>query len=399
MFFFDGFRFSLSSITSHRLRTALTLLGMGVGVAAVIVLTGLGEGARRYVTQEFMSLGSNLLIVLPGKVETSGAAPYGGTTHDLTIDDYVTMRTRLPLVRSGAPVCVATEKVRYGSRARSVPILGSTSELLPIRRLEIQSGRFLSPGDPDQGGTEVVLGTKVAHEVFGPESPLGKIVRIGTWRFRVVGVLAPKGRSLGFDMDDVVIVPVRTAMQIFNRTTLFRVLLEVRSAGEMAAAKKDVLKLMKDRHRVEDITVITQDAVLTAFSSILNALTLALVAIASISLGVAGIGIMNVMLISVTERRTEIGLLKALGAFRRQIMGVFLLDAVMLSLLGGLLGLGAGIAGIRIFMAFYPGFPANPPIWGVLSALLLSIGVGVIFGAWPAVRASRLEPVTALARR
>jgi putative ABC transport system permease protein len=215
----------------------------------------------------------------------------------------------------------------------------------------------------------------------------------------VVGVLAPRGRSLTFNMDDVVLVPVRTAMRVFNRSSLFRILVDVRMRDEMSLTRRDVEKLMAERHRVEDVTVITQDALLSAFSSILNALTLALVGIASVSLAVAGVGIMNVMLVSVTERRAEIGLLKALGAQDRQVLAAFLTEAVLLATGGGVAGLALGAGAIRAFVGIYPSFPASPPLWAVAAALALSFAVGVGFGVWPARRATRLDPVAALAKR
>ena len=395
----DLIAFATGGLRGHRLRTLLSIAGVAVGIAAVIALTALGEGARRYVVQEFMSLGSNLLIVIPGKVETSGMLPMGGTTHDLTIDDFRELSRRIPGVVRAAPLASGNETVRFGNRGRSVAVLGTTAEMQEVRRFEVASGRFLSPGDPDAGGAEVVLGVKVVKELFGNENPLGQVVRIGQWRFRVVGVLAPRGRSLGFDFDDVVQIPVKTAMRLFNRSSLFRILLEMRSADDLVAGKQAVIGLMRDRHRAEDVTVITQDAVVSTFSSILGVLTLALVAIASVSLTVAGVGIMNVMLVAVAERRREIGLLKALGASTRQILGVFVAEAVVLSTLGGIAGLVAGWAVVRGFVRIYPTFPAQAPPWAVAAALVVAVGVGVIFGTLPARRAARLDPVQALVGR
>ena len=275
----------------------------------------------------------------------------------------------------------------------------TTADFAAVRRLVSGSGGFLPPGDPDQGGSEIVLGVTVAQELFRSENPLGQVVRVGPWRFRVVGVLAPRGRSLTFNIDDVVLIPVRTAMRVFNRSSLFRILVDVRGHGEMELARRDVEKLVAERHRAEDVTVVTQDALLSAFSSILNALTLALVGIASVSLAVAGVGIMNVMLVSVTERRAEIGLLKALGAQDRQVLAAYLAEAVLLATGGGVAGLALGAGAIRAFVAIYPSFPASPPAWAVAAALALSLAVGVGFGVWPARRATRLDPVAALARR
>ena len=394
----DLLRFAGGALRGHRLRTVLSVAGVAVGIAAVIALTALGEGARRYITNEFTALGSNLLIVLPGKVETTGAAPFGGVIHDLTLDDYRAI-LRLPRVRNAAPMVVATEAVRWGDRGRDVPILGSTADFLDVRHLDLLSGRFLPPGDPAQGGNEIVLGVKVAEELFRGESPLGKVVRVGQWRFRVVGVLGPRGHSIGFNLDDAVFVPVATAMRIFNRPSLFRILVEVRVREELDAARHDVVALMADRHRAEDITIITQDAVVSSFSAILNALTLALAGIASVSLVVAGVGIMNVMLVSVTERRAEIGLLKAVGAADGQVLAAFLTEAVLLACAGGLVGIVLGMGAVRTFVSFYPSFPATPPAWAVAAAAVMSLAVGVGFGVWPARRATRLDPVAALARR
>ena len=394
----DVLRFAGGALVGHRLRTGMSVAGVAVGIAAVVALTALGEGARRYVLQEFTALGSNLLITLPGKVETTGAAPFGGVAHDLTIDDFRAI-SRLPRVGRAAPLAVATETVRFGDRGRAVPVLGTTADFVTVRHARVGAGQFLPAADPDQGGQEIVLGIKVASELFGSESPLGQVVRVGPWRFRVVGVLAPRGRGLGFDFDDLVFVPVRTAMRLFNRSSLFRILIEVRVHEEMESARRDIVELMRERHRAEDVTVISQDALLSAFGQIMRALTLALAGIASVSLAVAGVGIMNVMLVSVTERRAEIGLLKALGGTDRQVLAVFLAEAVILAVVGGVTGIGAGLAAIAVFVHIYPSFPASPPAWAIAAALAVSLLVGVVFGVWPARRATRLDPVTALARR
>jgi putative ABC transport system permease protein len=391
--------FAIGALRGHRLRTALSVAGVAVGIAAVIALTALGEGARQYVVQEFSSLGTNLLIVIPGKVETTGMMPFGGTVHDLTIDDYRAVVTRIPLVQRAAPLATGEETLRYGGKARSVPVIGTTEELVEVRNLRIGAGQFLPAGDPDQGGAEIVLGVKVAQELFGAESPLGRVVRLGEWRFRVVGVLEPRGRSLGFDFDDLVFVPVRTSMRIFNRSSLFRILVELPEDGDLEAGKEAVIELLAERHRAEDVTVITQDAVVSTLDSILGVLTLALAAIASVSLTVAGVGIMNVMLVAVSERRHEIGLLKALGANTTQILAVFIAEAAVLSTLGGLVGLGAGWAAVVAFVQVYPTFPAATPMWAVVASLVMSMVVGVFFGVVPARRAAHLDPVEALVGR
>ena len=391
--------FAIGALRGHRLRTGLSVAGVAVGIAAVIALTALGEGARNYVVQEFSALGTNLLIVLPGKVETTGMLPFGGVVNDLTIDDYRAVVTRVPEVLQAAPLATGEETVRYGGRSRSVPVIGTTAERVEVRRLKVGAGQYLPPGDPDQGGTEMVLGMKVADELFPGESPLGKVVRLGEWRFRVVGVLAPRGRSLGFDFDDMVQIPVRTSMRVFNRSSLFRILVELHPGEDLKVGKQAILDLLAERHRAEDVTVITQDAVVNTLESILGVLTLALVSIASVSLTVAGVGIMNVMLVAVSERRHEIGLLKALGASTAQIIAVFIAEAAVLSTLGGIAGLAVGGAAVRAFVGVYPTFPAVTPTWAIVISLLMSVVVGVFFGVVPARRAARLDPVQALVGR
>jgi putative ABC transport system permease protein len=391
--------FAVGALVGHRLRTILSIAGVAVGIGAVIALTALGEGARRYVTGEFEALGANILIVIPGRVETTGAMPFGGVAHDLTLDDVRTMRGRLSSALRIAPLAMGTETIRYGGLSRSLPVVGTTSEFREVRRVTMGAGRFLPPGDLDQGGNQVVLGITAAEELFGTSNPLGRVVRIGEWRFRVIGVMAPRGRGLGFDFDDLVIIPVRTNLAMFNKTTLFRVFVEVNGADAMRDSEKQILALMTERHRVEDVTVIAQDSVVESFSSILGAMTLALAGIASVSLAVAGIGIMNVMLVSVSERRTEIGLLRALGAGRAQILSVFLVEAVLLSGIGGGVGLVLGLAAVEAFIEIYPSFPATPPLWAIAAAVGMSLGVGAVFGVWPARDAVRLDPVQSLARR
>jgi putative ABC transport system permease protein len=395
----DRLSFAMSSLTAHKLRTGLTLLGMAVGIAAVVALTALAEGARLYVMNEFMDLGTYLAVVLPGKVETSGALPWGGVVRDLTLKDFELMDQRLEGKVRAAPIVLGTEAVRAGDRSRSMAVVGTTAEYLPIRRLVMASGRFLTSLEAEAGGAEMVLGTKAAREVFGIENPLGRTVRMGGWRFRVVGVLEPKGRMGGFDMDDIALIPVATAMKVFNRSSLFRILVEVRPDTPMPVMKRRLEGFFRDLHRAEDVTVISPDAMLASFSSIMRVLTLALAGIAGISLVVAGLGIMNIMLISVAERREEVGLLKALGGERRQVLEVFLTEAVFLSAAGGIAGLAAGLAAVRIFVRFYPSFPAAPPGWAVAASLALSLLVGSLAGILPAMRAAQLDPIRALARR
>lgn len=395
----DLLGFSLGALRGHRLRTWLSLIGVAIGVASVIMLTSLGEGARLYVTGEFASLGTNLLIVLPGKTETRGAMPvFGGVPHDLTVEDAEAVRRRVPQIERVAPVSLGSAAASYGDRRRDVMVIGTTHDILEVRHLRMGAGRFIPEGVRD--APVCVLGSQVQRELFGNQNPLGEMIRLGGTRLRVIGVLAPRGTSIGMNLDEVVEVPVDTGMRMFNRTSLFRLMVQVRSAAEMEAARQGVIETLKERHdREEDVTVLTQDAVLATFNQILGLLTAVLSGIAAISLTVAGIGIMNVMLVSVSERTAEIGLLKAVGVTTRQIVGVFLIEAALLSTSGGLLGLVIGIGAGRFLQHLYPDFPVRPPVWAVAAALTVSVAVGLAFGSMPARRAARLDPVEALMRK
>jgi len=395
----DLLRFAAGSLRGHGLRTGLSLLGVTIGVAAVVVLTALGEGARRYVVDQFSSLGTNLLIVLPGKTETTGSFGIGGTPNDLTLEDAEALERAVREIQSVAPMTVGTEEISFGSRHRQMPVIGTTASYLPIRDLSMARGEFLPDDEMFRGSAVAVLGSKAARELFGERNPIGEVVRAGGWRFRVIGVLAPQGTTLGINFDDVTIVPVQTAMRMLNRSSLFRIIAQTTPHADLEPVKRSVLNLLIERHEEEDVTVLTQDAVVSTFGSILTTLTLLVGAIAAISLSVAGIGIMNVMLVSVSERTREIGLLKAIGASRPQILFAFLVEATAISSAGGLLGLTTGWILIRILVQVVPAFPASPPTWAIAAALGLSVSVGALFGFLPARRATRLDPVQALNRR
>jgi putative ABC transport system permease protein len=396
----DVIRFSSGALNGARVRTFFMLIAMSIGVASVVVLTSLGEGARSFVVSEFASLGSNLLIILPGRSETTGGPPplLGATPRDLTLEDAMAL-SRSYAIRRIAPVTIGQAPVSWQQREREVGILGSTASLFPIRHLTMSRGRFLS-GDPFRAYPATVLGYDLSHELFGNISPLGRWVRIGGKRFRVVGVLAKKGVSLGMDMADVAIIPVASAQALFNTNSLFRVVIEARDRDSLASAENAVLDIIRERHDGEDdVTVITQDAILQTFDKIFLALTLTVAAIAAISLLVAGILIMNVMLVAVSQRTAEIGLLKALGATPGQITFIFLAEAFLLSLTGGLLGVGIGLAANWGIHQVYPDFPVQMPIWALPAALGVTLGCGLLFSIMPSRRAAQLQPVTALARR
>ncbi len=393
--------FSVRALRGHRLRTGLSLAGVAIGVASVVLLTSLGEGARLYVTGEFANLGTNLLIVLPGKTETAGVTPFvTGAPHDLTLEDAEAVARRVRSVRRLAPLTRGTAPASWGERRRDVTVAGTTADFFAVRNVALQTGRFLPSGEAAREQRVCVIGSTVRRELFGARNPLGEWLRLADERFRVVGVLAPRGMSIGMDMDDMVYVPVGRAMKMFNQSGIFRLLMEVRSHDEIPAAQESVRRVLMERHDGEDdVTMLTQDSVLATFGRILALLTAALVGIAAISLTVAGIGIMNVMLVSVSERTREIGLLKAVGVTARQVVAVFLVEAALLSTAGGIVGLAVAFAGTGLLRGLYPSFPAQPPFWAVGAAVFVSISVGLAFGAAPARRAARLDPIVALARR
>jgi putative ABC transport system permease protein len=394
----DLLRFAAQALLQNRRRSGLSLLGVVIGVVAVVSLTAIGEGALRYVTTQFASLGSSIVNVSPGKNETTGGMPHGigGVPNDLTLQDAIVLERRVQAVRAAVPVSVSTDIVSYRERGRSSRVVGVTSEFQQLQRLDMASGSFLPESELDRGAAVVVLGHKVAQELFDNANPLGATVRIGSWRMRVIGVLQERGQQLGMDIDDVALIPVASGMRMANKSSVNRIMLDLYPKSDSKPVIAQVKKILIDRHDEEDFTCISQDAVLASLSSILAILTLVVAGIASISLGVAGIGIMNVMLVSVSERTDEVGLLKALGANQRQILQIFLLEATMLSSAGGLIGLASGTALVELGNLLYPRINAATPLWAIAAVLGLSLGTGIVFGVLPAWRASRLDPVAAL---
>ncbi|MBI3095238.1 MAG: ABC transporter permease [Rhodocyclales bacterium] len=395
----DVLRFARDAAAGYPLRTSLSVLAMAIGVAAVVVLTSLGDGARRYVIEQFSALGSNLVIVLPGRSATGGFSPANALTttpRDLTVDDAFAL-TRLPSVRRVAPLAAGNSEINANGRLREVVVAGTASPYFDIRSFAMAQGHFLPEGDWNRGAPVMVIGAKIKEEIFGANPAVGELVRLGDRRLRVVGVLKATGQGVGgMNTDEVVFVPVSLAQSLFNTSSLFRILIEARSRGEIEAVKREVTAMLKARHGEEDITVITQDAVLATFDKLLRALTAAVAGIAAISLAVAGILVMNVMLVAVTQRTAEIGLLKALGARATTIRNAFMAEAAMLSLVGAVTGYGLGLFGAFVLRQMYPAFPAYPPDWAVIAALGTALCTGMLFGIMPARRAARLDPVQAL---
>jgi len=394
----DSLRFSWRAIADGRGRSWLILLAMSIGVCSIMLLTSLGEGARQYVLNEFSNLGTHLLVVLPGKTETTGGAPplVGGTPRDLTLDDALALK-RISHIKHLAPLAFGSAPLSYRQLDREVMIMGSTHSLLPVRNLELAEGRFLPEKDPRRESAVVIIGSKLKTALFGNQPALGKRVRIHDSRFRIIGILKPMGESLGLDLGDIAIIPVASALRLFDTNSLYRILVQADSTESIPGVEQDLIAILRERHEgKEDVTVISQDALLSTFDGIFQALTYTVAGIGGISLAVAGILIMNVMLISVSRRTAEIGLLKALGAPRQHILQLFLAEAGMLALGGAVAGVGIAYACVWLAGWLYPAFPLIIPLWSLIAAVLVSLLTGLIFGVLPARKAAQLDPIKAL---
>ncbi len=398
MFKRDILSFAWSSLNGYRSRTLLMLLAMSISVASVLLLTALGDGARRYVLQEFTSLGTNLVIVLPGKSETSGAglSMMGITPRDLTLSDASAL-TRNASITNIAPLNIGAVEASWQNRKRQVTLMGSTTELLAVRQWEMGSGDFLPATEWDRAASVCVIGRKIRDELFGSHNALGQWIRLADNRYRVIGVMASTGRSIGVDVQEVVIVPIAAAQSLLNTEGLFRILIQTKNSDVIPSVIEFIEQTIQQRHHgVKDITVITQDAVIKTFDSILSALTYALGAIAAISLGVAGILIMNVMLVAVSQRTAEIGLLKAIGASRNTILILILSEALLLSMLGALFGFIIGGLGSWGLSSAVEDLQVYPPLWALIASLIVALITGLVFSLIPARKAARMDPVNAL---
>jgi putative ABC transport system permease protein len=389
--------FSLGTLRGHRLRSFLSTLGVAIGIAAVILLTSIGEGTRRYLLAEFTQFGTNILAINPGKTETGGIPGiFGGTTHKLTLDDAAAI-ARLPDVQEQVPMAVGQARVEAEGRGRSVFIYGVTSAFPAVMKFEVGQGSFLPAGDPRRGSLVAVLGPRVKRELFGDENALGEFVRVAGHRLRVIGVMAPKGRMLGFDIDDAVYVPVTTGMRMFNLDELQEIDVLFAHEGITESVAASVRRLLTDRHGgKEDFTITTQTEMLKVFNNVMSAITTAVGAIAGVSLVVGAIGVFTMMWISVGERVGEIGLLRALGGTETEVRFLFLLEAVFLTVIGGVFGVAVGLGIATLLRIGVPGLPVYTPPSYVVAAVVVSALAGLIAGVLPARRAAALDPVEAL---
>jgi putative ABC transport system permease protein len=392
----DGIKLGGSALVNQPLRSFLTALGIGVGIAAVILLTSLGEGVQRYVLAEFTQFGTNLIGIVPGKASTTGmSGAVISNVRPLTLADGEAIR-KIPQVLATVPVVQGNAPVEAGRRQRRTVVYGVGPEAPAVWQFHVASGRFL-PNDPPQAARAfAVLGSKLRRELFGDVNPLGQPVRVGGSRFRVIGVMEAKGQILGFDIDDAIYIPAAKSLELFNRESLMEIdVLYAAGAtgGEVAGRIKNLLIA---RHSGEDFTITTQEQMLDVLGSVLGVLTMGVGALGGISLLVGGVGIFTIMTIAINDRTAEIGLLRALGASRMQILLLFLGEAVALSVVGGTAGLIFGWLCAWLLGALIPALPTHTSWFYVLLAEVLAAAIGLAAGVLPARRAAGLDPVEAL---
>ncbi len=392
----DYLNLTLRSLNDHRLRSFLTALGIGVGISAVVLLTSIGEGIHRFVLSEFTQFGTNLVAINPGKATTSGASMgIFGSERPLSIDDAGALE-RLPYARAVVPFVQGNAEVEAGNRRRRTSVYGVGPAMPEAFSMAVKSGRFLPADDPNAPRAFAVLGSKLRQELFGADNPLGRRITIGGSRYRIIGVMQAKGTVLGFDLDDTVYIPAARAMALFNRDSLFEIDVLYTENTSVDKVVAGIRRTLEARHGADDVTITTQQQMLDVLGSVLNVLTFAVAAIGGISLLVGAIGIVTIMTIAVNERTREIGLLRALGASRGQILGLFLGEAMILAAIGGFSGLAFGLGLARLLNLLLPALPVHTPWLYALLAEISAVLIGLAAGVLPARRAARLDPVTAL---
>lgn len=392
----DLVKFTGGSVVAHRMRALLTALGIAVGVAAVVLLTSIGEGVRQFVVAEFTQFGTNIVGITPGTTQTMGGSiGVFGTVRPLSIDDAEALR-RVPYMTASVPVVQGNAEVEGNGRKRRVTVYGVGHEFADAFRFEVASGTFLPPDDPRAPRNLAVLGSKMKDQLFGDANALGANVRVGSERYRVVGVMRAKGTMIGFDLDDTVYVPAARALELFDRDSLFEIDVLYEETAPVDEVVAGIRRVLMARHGDEDFTITTQQQMLDTLGSVLGVLTFAVAALGSISLLVGAVGIFTIMTIAVRERTAEVGLLRALGAGRRQVLSLFLAEAVVLSLLGGLAGLLFGATVAWLLGEAVSQLPVSFSTLFMGLALVLSVAIGLVAGILPAMSAAKLDPVEAL---
>jgi putative ABC transport system permease protein len=400
----ESLTMATKTLAANRLRSTLTMLGIIIGNASVITMVGLGEGAQRYINAQLETLGPNVLFVVPGSRETRQLGSLN-IPRTLVLEDAVAIKQQVPSVTGVAAESSDRQLVTLGNRNANVNVVGTVPDFLTVRSFEVATGRFISDLDISRNAQVVVLGDTLKTRLFDDEPALGRSLRVGGVNFNVIGILEKKGSNLGLDYDDAVMVPITTQANRLARgerspygIDVSFITVSARDRDSMATAEFQITNLLRLRHNIrddDDFYISSQDTLLTIANTITGALTLMLAAIAGISLLVGGIGIMNIMLVSVRERTQEIGLRKAIGASQGDILGQFLIEAIILSVAGGVIGTALGVSGIVLIGILTP-FDAGISLGAITMAVSISGGIGLFFGVFPARQAAQLDPIVAL---
>jgi putative ABC transport system permease protein len=392
----DFAQLTLNAVRSQRMRSFLTALGIAVGIGSVVLLTSLGEGLHRFMLAEFTQFGTNLIGVNPGRVTTHGVSgALISNVRPLSIEDGQALK-KIPQVVDVVAVVQGNAAVKVGKKQRRTTVYGIDPAAPEVFKLQMATGTFLPDDPPRAARSFAVLGSKVKDELFGTGQVLGKWIRIGSERFRVIGSMESKGQMLGFDLDDAVWIPTAKALAMFNRESLMEIDVLYKEGSSAEDVSDQIKKILIARHGTEDFTITTQEKMLEVLGKILNILTLAVGGLGGISLLVGGVGILTIMTIAVNERTNEIGLLRALGSEKNQILGIFLGEAVILASMGGLAGLVLGVGGAWLLGFLVPALPTHISWTYIIAAELLAAGIGLLAGVLPARRAAALKPVDAL---
>lgn len=396
MYFRDLVTLTTSSFLTYRMRSFLTGLGIAIGIAAVILLTSIGEGLHQFVLNEFSQFGTNIVSIQPGKTQTQGGnIGVLGSVRQLSLDDAIALRD-LPYVENVNASVMGNAELRANGKTRRTTVFGEGRNFAQAFTMKVQSGSFWPDEDNEQARAFVVLGSKVRQELFPGQNPLGQYLRVGGQRYRVVGVMEPKGQVLGLDLDDAVFIPVARAMELLNRSGLMEIQVSYRPSADADTVIRIITERLKEHHGREDFTVISQEQALEVLGSVLDVITFAVGALGGISLLVGAVGILTIMTMAVTERTAEIGLLRALGARERQVLTLFLSEAMLLSAMGGLMGLALGVGIAQGLHLLFPALPVHTPWLFAVLAELTAVTIGLAAGVAPALRAARLDPVEAL---
>ena len=401
MLFKECFGMAVNALLANKLRSLLTMLGIIIGVGAVIAMVSIGMGVRTSVADSFASLGSNMLIVMPGSANTGGVRGKAGSRKSLKYDDAKAIESKIKGIDYVSPSVSGAYQVVNGNLNWNTTVEGVTPELMQIRSLKVENGSFITANDMAKRSRVAVIGPTVASNLFGTENPIGKNIRIHNQPFKVIGLTAEKGQSIGQDQDDVIYIPITTAQERMLAITYVQAIsIQVSSPERMNQVQADVENLLRQRHHIhhgaeDDFTVRNMTSLMESFTENTNMLTLLLGSIAGISLLVGGIGIMNIMMVSVTERTREIGIRKALGATSSNVLMQFMIESMVIGIVGGVIGITLGVSLSKLIGSF-GGLTTTIEFLPILVSFSFAVGIGLFFGIYPARKAARLDPIDAL---